>query len=634
MLPFVPSRVSRPTVSAAAVDLFAYSYVDVANPVFTQKYGATKANGRFNQLPQAKRIIIDGTTSTNGNYRHVANLAAALAIYAAGDWILFPGGTTITDNTGWNLNNLAGGVSATQMSVFGTFDQADPENDAKYNTLQCTIDFSGVADTGGGGGSPVVSAINLGAYVAFINFTWYSAIKTEAKSWSLFGNSINAGKQLGFVLFENCLFDGTNAICNSGVTSPGQGLITGSITRSGSTATFTLTTANPSLVTGDIVRIQGATQPEYNIDWPGVAITVLSSTQFTYPVTGTPTTPATGSPTYDPPTSHCPDNFFINDVTYRYCGSLDAGNGTADTKTSGGFFVSGTRRTRWEACVIEHAGYGRGLTRSTSATVGGPSFLAHGLYINTYNEDYSILDCVDGHESSNFKLQGGNAWIQNHVSVRSPTPWIYSSCGDTNTTTYPAGALFRCTHHLAYNSDDMNYSSGENRGDGPSITLTSAGSYYKHGILLNNDSPSGLGRTGLTVADTGGFVGFPSTTMLIDSNTWINWNYQNTSATPDAYTTLTYTNNIWDNASSGSNTQISTLPAGTQAKITAAQALNFHTTLRTAFPTYFSGVSVGANDAATERNMMEFMCRNRIPDPTKAMGWAIVAQYHVRSVLA
>ena len=64
-----------------------------------------------------------------------------------------------------------------------------------------------------------------------------------------------------------------------------------SITRSSSTATLTAASAH-GLSTGDYVTIAGAAQSEYN----GVfAITVTSATVFTYTVTGTPATPATGT---------------------------------------------------------------------------------------------------------------------------------------------------------------------------------------------------------------------------------------------------------------------------------------------------------------------------------------------------
>lgn len=64
-----------------------------------------------------------------------------------------------------------------------------------------------------------------------------------------------------------------------------------SITRSGSTATVTHT--SHGFETGNKVRIRGADQPEYN----GLfEITVTGANTYTYTVSGTPVSPATGSP--------------------------------------------------------------------------------------------------------------------------------------------------------------------------------------------------------------------------------------------------------------------------------------------------------------------------------------------------
>lgn len=67
-----------------------------------------------------------------------------------------------------------------------------------------------------------------------------------------------------------------------------------SITRAGTTATVT-TAAAHGLATNDTVNIAGATQTEYNGNFP---ITVTGATTFTYTVSGTPATPATGTITW------------------------------------------------------------------------------------------------------------------------------------------------------------------------------------------------------------------------------------------------------------------------------------------------------------------------------------------------
>lgn len=71
-----------------------------------------------------------------------------------------------------------------------------------------------------------------------------------------------------------------------------QNISVTSITRDGQFATIT-TATDHSLATGQRVTISGADQTEYNVT--GETILVLNATQFVYPVTGTPTTPATGT---------------------------------------------------------------------------------------------------------------------------------------------------------------------------------------------------------------------------------------------------------------------------------------------------------------------------------------------------
>ena len=70
-----------------------------------------------------------------------------------------------------------------------------------------------------------------------------------------------------------------------------------SITRSSTTATVT-TTAAHGLISGRIIIIAGATPTEYNGE---KTITVTGATTFTYPITGSPSTPAGGIKTFSTP---------------------------------------------------------------------------------------------------------------------------------------------------------------------------------------------------------------------------------------------------------------------------------------------------------------------------------------------
>jgi len=78
--------------------------------------------------------------------------------------------------------------------------------------------------------------------------------------------------------------DGTQYETQASATISAQTIGITTLTRSGSIATAT-TTANHNLATGVSVTIAGASQTEYNIT---ATINVISNTQFTYTISGTP----------------------------------------------------------------------------------------------------------------------------------------------------------------------------------------------------------------------------------------------------------------------------------------------------------------------------------------------------------
>ena len=105
----------------------------------------------------------------------------------------------------------------------------------------------------------------------------------------------------------------------SSVTISNQILSIASITRIGSTATAT-TSSPHGLATGLIISITGATQTEYNITNQAIAVTGLNT--FTFTVSGTPTTPATGTISLN-------SDFAIAQVIAEDYGSLsNSGSGT------------------------------------------------------------------------------------------------------------------------------------------------------------------------------------------------------------------------------------------------------------------------------------------------------------------
>lgn len=97
-----------------------------------------------------------------------------------------------------------------------------------------------------------------------------------------------------------------------------QTILISSLTRSGTTATAT-TTSEHNLATGVSVIIAGASQSQYNIT---ATISVISPTQFTYEVLGSPATPATGSPSASFTTAYVP----IKAVEYGENGNSAGGS--------------------------------------------------------------------------------------------------------------------------------------------------------------------------------------------------------------------------------------------------------------------------------------------------------------------
>ena len=87
-----------------------------------------------------------------------------------------------------------------------------------------------------------------------------------------------------------------------------------SINRSGATATV-VTPAAHNLQTGDRITISGATQTEYNGEFQ---VTVTNATTFTYAVTGTPVSPATGTPVINTSRVYNPVSINFPSITLYY----------------------------------------------------------------------------------------------------------------------------------------------------------------------------------------------------------------------------------------------------------------------------------------------------------------------------
>ncbi len=87
-----------------------------------------------------------------------------------------------------------------------------------------------------------------------------------------------------------------------------------SITRSGSTAT--VTEASHGRAVSDVVKVSGATQSEYNVN--AIVLTTPDANTWTYAVSGTPATPATGTPVAGLASTYTPLSASFPSLTLYY----------------------------------------------------------------------------------------------------------------------------------------------------------------------------------------------------------------------------------------------------------------------------------------------------------------------------
>jgi len=134
---------------------------------------------------------------------------------------------------------------------------------------------------------PDTAVANLERWAAIFGITRLAA--TAANGAVVFGGTPGSIVPLNTVLSSS---DGLLYLTQATGTITSSLAMVTSITRSGQTVTVT-TTTNHNLSNNIPVTIAGADQSEYNV--VDVAIQVISPTQFTYQVTGSPVTPATGT---------------------------------------------------------------------------------------------------------------------------------------------------------------------------------------------------------------------------------------------------------------------------------------------------------------------------------------------------
>jgi hypothetical protein len=163
-----------------------------------------------------------------------------------------------------------------------------------------------------------------------------------------------------FVFVKNAygawILDDAAATPISDVDYPGyQTIAVTSITRSGSTATVT-TTAPNTLETGDTVLISGAAETEYNGQF---TIVVLTNATFTYQVTGTPATPATGTIVLQGGKTTVPGIVYLNDYIFvgTVKGEIQNCNRSAYTVWDALDFITPEKEPSLLVCIAKSLNY-------------------------------------------------------------------------------------------------------------------------------------------------------------------------------------------------------------------------------------------------------------------------------------
>lgn len=202
--------------------------------------------------------------------------------------------------------------------------------------------------------------------------------------WYNNGNweGVSLGYELKNILHQFCLAINEREVCKRAEAQPHLGrpgfIDILSITRSGNTATATVPVNSPSFLTNlKKVHIAGVDQLEYNGEFD---IVVISPTQFTFTVSGSPLTPATG--------------------VYKHA------LGYSTFMTGHGFpiaqWISKPSTSDFDGMSIQHAAWVVGRVKAALENMLNSNKLSGSITNPTYTQDYSSISDILSQGSYNF----------------------------------------------------------------------------------------------------------------------------------------------------------------------------------------------------------------------------------------
>jgi hypothetical protein len=190
----------------------------------------------------------------------------------------------------WNLaTDLNTYLDGTRFTSSGTGHAIELGTSSPTSVTLTGMNFTGYAGTSGSTGNEAIWVKRTTGTVT-INISGGStpSIRTDGAT-VIVSNTITVSVNVKDSASQTVI-SGARVYMEADTGGPLPALASVSIARSGSTATVTHTAHG--LITGQKVKIRGATQLEYVGTF---IITVTTANEYTYTVAGTPTTPATGT---------------------------------------------------------------------------------------------------------------------------------------------------------------------------------------------------------------------------------------------------------------------------------------------------------------------------------------------------
>jgi hypothetical protein len=221
-----------------------------------------------------------------------------------------------------------------------------------------------------------------------------------------------------------------------------------------------------------------------------------------------------------------------------------------------GMYAAGVDGLTVEDCVFWHNGWNVNATRGSDPTVGGPTKFNHPIYAQDTTGNTIVRRNVFIDSSTDGSgLKGGATYTQN-LSLDNPIGVVFGG-GNTYSIDAPNGVNIQASYNAILGGGGINTSPM----DWGIETMNGApGSLVHHNVLAYSSAMAGYGLMADAAPDTTG-VALPNY-VAFQSNVTYQWSksgniqaiHMSSGTASISLIHATYTNNLWDDPSSGTNT--------------------------------------------------------------------------------